>query len=351
MKKIACMFACLLMALAMMPGMALAAEGPTIRDIEDAPEFNLSDPEAIYPVDVIYHPENIEIRKVYELPTNADPSKLPHDSFERENILYECSDILREVIIGEETKTQTETETVESKKNDMETILGLFPESKDIVTEDGFIGTLLLRPSTIKAEVSGYGSSSSEVTITRSYPNLSDADTQYIPKTVDEGGKTYTLSDVQWQSDNTHNIDDYEITNRYTANAVYSGTKTSSYVKGYTITADYVGELCRTGVSKIRYTVIYNGSLIPAPEPEPEPTPEPSPETVPEPEPAPDYTWAFIVFPVLAALAALIIYMLRRNKRKELTHNAEIHEYDYADAYIGDDSDTDDGASDSDGER
>ena len=102
-----------------------------------------------------------------------------------------------------------------------------------MTTEEGFTGTLRLDLDSIETEVSGYGSSKQAVTATRNYPNLSDADTQYLPKTIEDNGRSLTLSDVQWQTDNTYNADDYEIGDRYTAICTYSGTKTVSYVKGY----------------------------------------------------------------------------------------------------------------------
>lgn len=77
---------------------------------------------------------------------------------------------------------------------------------------------------TIKTEPAGYGSKSTPITASRSYPNLSDADTQYLPKTIEDGGRTLTLQDVQWQADNTHNADDYEIGDRFAAVCTYGGT-------------------------------------------------------------------------------------------------------------------------------
>ena len=80
--------------------------------------------------------------------------------------------MLREVVIGSETQTITQTETVDSSKKDMETILGLLPQDKEVTTEDGFAGTLHLVLDTIKTEPAGYSSSTQPVTATRSYPCL-----------------------------------------------------------------------------------------------------------------------------------------------------------------------------------
>lgn len=246
-----------LAALYLVVTLALSASAAGISDV--------ANPESLYPVDIILDLDSREIRKVYDLSPSTDPSTLPMAAFERDGLAYNCTDILREVIIGTETQPLAQAETVESKKKDLETLLTLLPQEREVTTEEGFTGTLRLDLDSIETKVSGYGSSKQAVTATRSYPNLSDADTQHLPKTIEDNGRTLTLSDVQWQTDNTYNADDYEIGDRYTAICTYSGFKTVSYVKGYTTTADYVGDVHRTGVTMIRYTVIFTGEEIPEP--------------------------------------------------------------------------------------
>lgn len=233
-----------------------------------AASLETAEASTILPVDVIMDQDALEIRKVYDLSPSIDPSAIPREGFDREDIHYECSDILREVVMGDETQILTQTETVESKNKEMETILALLPQEKDVTTEDGFSGTLYLNLNTLRTEVSGYGSSTKNVNTTRTYPNLSSADASHLPKTISDGGRTMTLQNVQWQTDNTYNADDYEIGDRFTAICTYSGTKTSSYVKGYTTTAEYTGEVQRTGVTVMRYTVIFNGTPIAPAEPD-----------------------------------------------------------------------------------
>ena len=270
-----------------------------------ATSIDLTDPDAMLPVDIIIDQDAKEIRRVYDLPASTDPSTLPMGSFERDGLLYECSDVLREVVIGSETQTITQTETVESSQKDMETILELLPQEKEVTTEEGFSGTLQLVLDSIKTEPAGYGSSTKPVTATRSYPNLSSADTNHLPKTITEGGRTLTLQDVQWQTDNTYNADDYEIGDRFTAICTYGGTKTVSYVTGYTTTADYTGEVYRTGVTVIRYTVVYTGTPIAPAEPE-------------ESEGLFSGTnWLLVMIPALIALGAGIGGTYLWNKRKE----------------------------------
>ena len=284
-----------------------------------------SDPDALLPVDIILNQEALEIRKVYDLSPTTDPSTLPREAFDRDGCRYECSDILREVVIGSETQKVTQTETVESANKDMETILGLLPQEKTVTTEDGFEGTLYLNLDSINTEPSGYGSKTSPITVTRRYPNLASADTNHLPKTITEGGKTLNLQGVDWQTDNTYNSNDYEIGDRFTAVCTYGGSKTVSYVKGYTTTADYIGEAYRTGVTVIRYTVIFTGNPIPTAEP----------DVVPDPveEKQGGSEALILISAVLAALCAGAGGAYFWMKRKECISNEET--VDNSDVYPG----------------
>ena len=105
--------------------------------------------------------------------------------------------------------------------------------------------------------MSGYGSSTREVSATRSYPNLANQDTANIPKTIEEDGRTLTLQAIDWRTDNTASTDGYALGDRFTAVATYIGTATSSYVKGYTVTADYTGTVNRIALNKTRYVAIF----------------------------------------------------------------------------------------------
>lgn len=155
----------------------------------DATNVDVTDPDAMLPVDIILDQDNREIRKVYDLSPNTDPSTLPMQQFERDGLLYECTDVLREVIIGSETQVITQTETVESDKKDMETILSLLPQEKEVTTEEDFSGTLHLDLDSIKTEPAGYGSSTKPVTATRTYPNLASQDINHLPKSITEGAE------------------------------------------------------------------------------------------------------------------------------------------------------------------
>lgn len=213
----------------------------------------------VYPVSVetVQDGKNEEIHKVYELKNGETPEMIPKNDFEHNGVWYELRDILKEEIPSYETKQITEPVTLESQSNKMEDILPLIPAEKDVQTEDGFSGKLELDISSVKIESKGTGRSSYQKSVTRTYPNLAGADLQYIPKTTVEGGSTLQFSSVEWQSDNTANVDDYAVTDRFTAIVTYSGTGTRSYSKGYIVTAEYKGTVSKTSMDITRYTAVF----------------------------------------------------------------------------------------------
>ncbi len=90
---------------------------------------------------------------------------------------------------------------------------------------------------------------------------MTDADLSLIPKTIQDGGRTLTLADVQW-SNSTVSEAGSAVT-RYSAAARYTGTTSSKYATGYTVTADYSGEVARTGCDVVTYTAIFGSTDAP----------------------------------------------------------------------------------------
>ena len=273
----------------------------------------LASAEVCYPTSVEQSEDGREIRKVYDLEPGQDPAGISRSDFEQNGIHYTLTDLLKQEMPEYQERNHTEEVTLESKSKDMETVLSLLPQQKEVVTEDGLSGTLTLKLDTVQVETAGYGTSTKTVTTTRRYPNLGSQDTSYIPKTVEESGRTMTLQDISWQTDNTANLDDYAMGDRYTAVATYSGTATSSYVTGYNVTAKYEGKVSKIALDRVRYVAIFEGTEIlpvitvpeitepvitePEPEPAPIPEPEPEPET-PTREGGFSFNWAYIFVPL-----------------------------------------------------
>ena len=210
-------------------------------------------PSPCYPTTVTRSEDGTEIRKMYDLGPEDDPGGIPRSDFEQDGYHYTLTDLLKQELPANESRQHTETVSVNSKSKDMGAVLALLPQTKEFITEDGLSGVLTLKLDTVKVEAAGYGSSTKTVTATRTYPGLANQDTQYIPKTIQDGGNSMTLQTVNWQTEGD---------GHFTAMASYSGSATSSYVKGYTVTADYAGTVRRINLNKIRYVAIFEGTAL-----------------------------------------------------------------------------------------
>ena len=267
-----------------------------------------------YPTSVTRNEDGTEIRKIYDLSPEDDPVGIPRSDFQQDGYHYTLVDLLKQELPEHESRQHTETVTLESKNKDMASVLALLPQEKEFITEDGLTGILTLRLDTVQVEPSGYASSTRQVSATRSYPNLAGQDTQYIPKTITDGGRTLTLQDVSWQTDNTGSLDGYALGDRYTAVTTYTGSATSSYVKGYTVTADYTGTVSRIALNKTRYVAIFEGTPL-------QPT-EPAGEIPDAAGPASGFNWPLLLVPLGLIAAAgggigIALFLKRRNELAE----------------------------------
>ncbi len=249
-----------------------------------------------YPISVeeyTYGPfDQLRIDKVYELSRSDDPANIPTEDFDRDGYHFTLLDVVKTDQAETDSKDYTEIVTLETDTKDMALIIQQMELSIDVTTEDGYSGTLTPDYPGIKVEAKGYQTSSRTVTATRSYPNLSDADSSLIPRTIQDGGRTLTLADVQWQ----------EAGGYYNATATYSGTASSKYATGYIATVEYKGEVSRTSCDTVIYTATFASHGETQIKNSPQPTQEPA-ET--EPPASPDsagMNWAVLVIPAALLL-------------------------------------------------
>ena len=260
---------------------------------------------ACYPTSVTRSEDGTEIRKVYDLGPEEDPAGIPRSDFQQDGVRYTLVDLLKQELPENESRQHVETVTLESKNKDMASVLELLPQQREFVTDDGLSGTLTLQLDTVQVEVAGYGSSTREVSATRSYPNLASQDTANIPKTIEDNGRTLTLQNISWQTDNTANTDGYAMGDRFTAVATYTGSATSSYIKGYVVTADYSGTVSRIALNRTRYVAIFEGTPL-------------QPVTAPEDQLPAQFNWAAVLVPfgivalVGAGIGAAVFIRRRR---------------------------------------
>ena len=282
-------------------------------------------PSTCYPTSVTRSEDGTQIRKVYDLGPDEDPAGIPRSDFDQEGYHYTLNDLLKQESPEHEERFHTETVTLDSKNKDMESVLSLLPAQREFTTDDGLTGILSLKLDTVQVDVAGYGSSTRAVSATRTYPNLSGQDTSYIPKEITDNGRTLTLSTINWQTDGYSGDEGYS--DHYTAIATYTGSATSSYVKGYVVTADYCGTVSRIALNKVRYVAIFEGTpLFPVElEPEPDPIPEASPDMDNSDTPPIQFNWAYVLVPVglIAAAGAGIGVMLFIKERRESADSTE----------------------------
>lgn len=206
----------------------------------------------LYPVEVTEYMEgdSSRLKKIYVLTPADDPSLIPTEDFDREGQTYTLLDITRQDQVETDTRDYTETVTLESKTKDMDAILPQLTATLEVDTEEGYTGVLTLDTASIQVEAAGYSTSTRAVTAARTYPNLSDADVSLIPKSIEDGGRTLELANVQWQ----------EAGEFYTANATYIGTASSKYATGYTVTAEYSGEVSKTTNDTVTYAAVFSAN-------------------------------------------------------------------------------------------
>ena len=249
-----------------------------------------------YPISVeeyTYGPfDQLRIDKVYELSRSDDPKDIPTEDFDRDGYHFTLLDVVKTDQSETDTKDYTEVITLETDTKDMALIIQQLELSIDVTTEDGYTGTLMPDYPGITVEAKGYQTSSRTVTATRSYPNLSDADTSLIPRTIQDSGRTLTLADVQWQ----------EAGGFYNASATYSGTASSKYATGYIATVEYKGEVSRTSCDTVIYTATFASHGETHFENSPQPTQAPAGTEAPDSADSAGMNWAVLVIPAALLL-------------------------------------------------
>lgn len=209
------------------------------------------------------------LTEVYQAGQEIDPESLIKDDFTKGEFIYSYDNITKEETESIEKKTVTQTVEMPSNTKDLSKNIDLFAATIEYTDEDGFTGTLNFDPQSVKTEVNGYRTKHSTVTDTKTYDGLPYNDPTLIPQSVEKNGHQLSVSDIQWQEETL--AENGSIPTSYKAVVTYSKSLSSSVASGYTVTAEYTGEVMKNNQSDIVYTITYTG--LPVPEPEPE-TPE-----------------------------------------------------------------------------
>ena len=243
------------------------------------------------------------IVKTYELPPGTDPETLKEPSFDYDGFTYTWAFTTKDEHAFLESKSVTDTVTVETASNNLDKILAELAPS--IPYDDGeYSGELALDHTTLSTVAAGYTTKYGTVTATKTIGPVDRNDMSYVPATTIKNGMTLKLSGVTWQIAGTDLVGDTLMPSSYQAVATYSASTSSKVATGYVTTAEYKGEVTASGVDKITYTVVYVGE-------------ETKPAALSAPEasfvPRQIITVVLCLIPLLL-LAGLGIFLFRRRK-------------------------------------
>jgi len=155
-----------------------------------------------------------------------------------------------------------EVVTIETRTRDLGEILSNL-EQEIWFERDGFAGTLTLDIHSITSAVSGTTHHTSTATRQRTFPYLSSPDNFLIPRTIEDGGTTFQLTNVDWRTNSVSSIDGHSFASSYAAHATYSAQVTQTRTIGYTTTAEFVGTVFRNAQGMTMFTAVFYGDLIP----------------------------------------------------------------------------------------
>ena len=198
------------------------------------------------------------IVKTYVLPPEKDPETLKEPSFDYDGFTYTWAFTTKDEHAFLESKSVTDTVTVETASNNLDKILAELAPS--VPYDDGeYSGELALDHTTISTVATGYTTKYGTVTATKTIGPVDRNDMSYVPATTVKNGMTLKLSGVTWQVTGTDLVGDTLAPASYQAVATYSASTSSKVATGYVTTAEYKGEVTASGVDSITYTVVYVG--------------------------------------------------------------------------------------------
>ncbi len=89
-------------------------------------------------------------------------------------------DITQSHDIGVDSKPHSESITKDSNTGELSEVLKQLEGQKEVTTEDGYSGKLLLDHTSVTVQAKGYKTSTRNLSASRMYPNLSDADLSLV---------------------------------------------------------------------------------------------------------------------------------------------------------------------------
>ena len=145
-----------------------------------------------------YYPTSVEeymegdssrIRKCISCPWRMTPPRSPPKILSGMAVSIILLDMTRKDEVGVDIQTITQTKTLASETNNMEKILQSLEPQMEVTTEDGYTGTLTLDHTTVKVAQTVMLPRTKDLSASRTYPNLSEADVSLIQRALRTTGK------------------------------------------------------------------------------------------------------------------------------------------------------------------
>ncbi len=203
------------------------------------------------------------IIKTFLLEPEADPEILREEPFAKDGYKFSYDHTDKTEQKKEDKIDAYETVAIDSSSGRLEDVISKFPGTR-AYNKDGYTGTLTLDTESVNIEPTGYE------TVTDSYPHkvtkqfsLEYNDRSQVPETIEEDGISLPLVSLDWAEGEV--TEGSDIPAGWIATAVYSKTTYTNrqVVTGYKATAKYRGQVVKTSVDKIQYTLTYTGTEIP----------------------------------------------------------------------------------------
>ena len=212
-------------------------------------------------------PRDIQVRtelgvdllvKTLEVEPDASLESLVEQNLERGGIAYTLREILREEQPAIVTHRQAfQTVTISAQSDRREDILSLLAGQIEY-NSGGYSGWLQLDESSISTEVESTRDSTRAISETRMFSGLVRNDPYLISRTIEHGGITLGLMDIQWGNTNPN-----EPNPTFTATATYTGRIRSQVPDSFLVTARYAGYVTREVPGNVVYTIIYEPTRLP----------------------------------------------------------------------------------------
>ena len=173
-----------------------------------------------------------------------------------DKICYELKNVDRIDNFKTLTKEHEVIEERVTNTNNLEKVISLFNETKDI-EDDGYTGTLKRDNSTLKIQIKNSYQEEYKVYLQKSYDNVPSNELNEIPKEIKENGTTYYLVNPVWNIADTEIVSNSEVPVKYNGTMYYEGVKTKTIITSYLATIKYKGTLNKQVLDTTTFNIQY----------------------------------------------------------------------------------------------